>query len=127
MSMASTGAFALGCVFLALYLRPQEKEIASLLGIAATLLLFAASVPRIARAIQDMLSAFPTGVHQETAKILVKSLGIALMAQLVADICREAGEAAVGTQVELAAKLEILLLAIPLAQELMEMAKTLLS
>jgi len=54
-------------------------------------------------------------------------LGIAAVGQITADICRESGEPTVAGQVEFLAKTEILALALPMAAELLSIAKDLLS
>lgn len=51
---------------------------------------------------------------------LLKVLGIALVAQLAADLCRDAGLAAAASSAELAGRLLILLQALPLLQGLLD-------
>ena len=57
---------------------------------------------------------------------ILSGLGIALLSQICSDICRESGEASLAAQVELAGKLEILLLCIPLMEEILATARSLL-
>lgn len=57
--------------------------------------------------------------------ILFKALGIALLTQVCADICRESGESGLSAGVELTGKVEILLLALPLMEELLSVAQSL--
>ena len=49
------------------------------------------------------------------------------MTQYVADICRESGESAAASGVETVGKLEILLLSLPLIDEILRVAERLLS
>ena len=67
-----------------------------------------------------------TGMQQAHAEILFKGLGIAILTQCCADICRESGESGIASNVELVGKLEILLLALPLLDELLSLARELL-
>ena len=62
----------------------------------------------------------------ETATLLLKGLGIAVLTQLCADLCRQTGEGTVASAVEMAGRAELLLLCLPLLRELVEMAATLL-
>lgn len=57
---------------------------------------------------------------------IFSGLGIAILSQICADICRESGETSLATQVELAGKLEILLLCIPLMEKILMTARSLL-
>ena len=56
---------------------------------------------------------------------LLKALGIAILTQVCADICRDAGEGGIGSGVELAGKMEILVLCLPLMEEIFSIAKNL--
>ncbi|MBO5380348.1 MAG: stage III sporulation AC/AD family protein [Clostridia bacterium] len=54
---------------------------------------------------------------------LVKALCIALIVQITADICRDAGESALGERVELFGKAEILVISIPLIKNLFKLCE----
>lgn len=62
----------------------------------------------------------------ETATRLLKGLGIAVLTQLCADLCRQTGEGSIATAVETAGRAELLLLCLPLLRELVDMAADLL-
>ena len=66
------------------------------------------------------------GIEQTHAEILFKGLGIAILTQCCADICRESGEGGIASSVELVGKLELLLLSLPLLDELLSLARELL-
>lgn len=61
------------------------------------------------------------------ATVLMKALGIAVLTQCCADICRECGETSAALGVELTGRVELLLLAIPLMEEVLETARQLLT
>ena len=63
----------------------------------------------------------------ETWELLLKALGIAFVTETAASICRDSGEGTLAGWVELAGKLEILLLAFPLIRTVMETVKMLLA
>ena len=65
--------------------------------------------------------------HGAYAEILFKALGISILTQITADVCRESGEGGLAGGVELTGKVEILLLCLPLMEELLENAERLLS
>ncbi|MBQ9773184.1 MAG: stage III sporulation AC/AD family protein [Clostridia bacterium] len=62
----------------------------------------------------------------EHAKLLFKALGIAVLTEVCANICRESGESGIAGGVELTGKVEILLLCLPLMSEVLSVAKSLM-
>lgn len=67
--------------------------------------------------IREMLSA---GSVSEYAELLLGALGIAVVTGVCADVCRECKEPTVASYVEMAGRLEILILCIPLIKEILE-------
>ena len=66
--------------------------------------------------IREMLSA---GAVSEYAELLLGALGIAVVTGVCADLCRECREPTVASYVEMAGRLEILILSIPLIKEIL--------
>ena len=97
-------------------------RIASLVTLGA-LILSSLSIP-IAY-LKTLLSQ--SGIPSAHGELLVKALGIALLTQGCADICRESGEGGAASTVELTGKVEILLLCLPLLEEILSSARELLS
>lgn len=58
--------------------------------------------------------------------VLVKALAIALCCQVCSEICRDCGENSLASKVELAGKIGIIILSLPILQQLLTMAKELL-
>ena len=63
----------------------------------------------------------------ETGRLLFKGLGVAVLTQLCAELCKQSGEASLALGVEGAGKAELLLLCLPMLRELLETAQRLLS
>lgn len=61
-------------------------------------------------------------ISSDTALILVKSLGVCLLVQFTADVCRDAGENGLAARAELAGKVALLLLALPLFRQIASLA-----
>ncbi len=57
--------------------------------------------------------------------ILFKALGIGMISQFTAEICRDAGETVLAGRVEFLAKVEIVLLSLPLLRQILSLAKEL--
>jgi stage III sporulation protein AD len=91
-----------------------------------TLLLVGASLMMLAPVfvwIEDLCVQNGMG---EVATLLLKGLGVAILTQLCAEMCRQSGEGALGSGVEMAGKAELMLLCLPYLQRLVDTAKELL-
>ena len=94
----------------------------------AAVLLFAGTILSMAPPLLSYLKQLSTATNLSNyVGFLLKALGIAVLTQVCADICRDAGESGIGNGVELAGKMEILLLCLPLMNELFSAAKNLLA
>jgi stage III sporulation protein AD len=77
--------------------------------------------------INEMTSfAAKANIRSDWASVLVKSVGICFVAQLGADVCRDAGESAIASKIETAGKLAILLTALPLFDKIASLAAELI-
>ena len=72
--------------------------------------------------IVDSLNELASGMGEISSylKIMFKVLGIALITQIISDICRDSGESALAGQTEVAAKILIVTLILPLLQAVVE-------
>jgi stage III sporulation protein AD len=94
--------------------------------IAATLIL--GSVILYVSPIADTVNTIfeRAGASEEYINILFKALGICYITQFASDICKDSGEGALAVQVEIAGKVTLLLLALPLFEALTELVSVLL-
>ena len=72
-------------------------------------------------------AAWQTEARAKLAELLCKSLGIALIAEIVSGICRDLGDGGLSVLVETAGKLVILGMALPVLEELIRVVDGLLS
>lgn len=92
-------------------------KLAVLAFIGITIITALSSVLSATEEIQNLFSQ--NGV---LVKILLKALGLSVTAQLAADICRDCGEQTLAAAVETVAKLSVLLMALPMAKQLVEIS-----
>ena len=88
---------------------------------AAAILFFAASLDGISRLftfVKEQEQLWGRGEYT----VLMKALGIGVVCQFTAELCRDAGEAVLASRVEFFGKIEILLLSVPLLQKLLAFA-----
>ena len=106
---------AVTAAVLAVTLRQTQPTVALLLGALVGVLLFAASLSAIGpvlERVQAMLGRFEQAVP--FSDVLTKALGICLLTQTAADVCRDAGETALASKAELAGKAMLLVCGMPL-------------
>ena len=88
---------------------------------AASILLFSASLSGIAQVLallKESGSLFDDGAYEG----LLKAVGIGVLSQFTAEICRDAGEPVLAGRVEFFAKVEIILLSIPQIRAILQIA-----
>ena len=114
-------AVGLTAALLGLLLRKSSGEQAALIGLAAAAVITIEALGSLGDAEQFFLYAAERGGLRPALTIpVVKSLGLALTGKLGADLCRDAGQSASASAIELAATCLILCVALPLLQELAE-------
>jgi len=123
MNILQIAATAIITAVLAVLVKQYKPEYAALVQLAGAVLIVGAAfrlIPELTGTAESMLSF--AGIEGEWMKVLVKALGIAILSELAADVCRDNGSAALAGIVELAGKAAILLLALPLLRAVAEVA-----
>lgn len=100
--------------------RPEYAPVAVLAGIAAVAASVVSALPSVSGLSQAFLGF--GGLDSGWLKLLLKALGIAVLIQTSADLCRDNANTALAGVVELAGKLLLLTLAIPLLRAAAEIA-----
>lgn len=118
---------AITTLVLGLFLKEHNRTVSLLLVIFSCIALAFQSVGSIAGIIKS-LNEMASGFSETSAyiKIMFKVLGIALIAQLVSDLCRDCGESALAGQTETAAKILIITMIIPLLEAVISIISGLL-
>ena len=123
-------ALAVGAVFaaiVALLLRQSgQTAVAGMLSAVALIGILGILVGRIGEFWQGVVSLFD-GERAELLPLLGKMLGVAWLAQIGADLCREFGSPTLAGYVEVLGRAELLLLTLPLIRETVAVAGGLLS
>ena len=79
--------------------------------------------------VTDMISSISqkTGINNEYTSALLKSLAVCYITQIATDCCRDAGENAIASKVEMCGRIAVLLLSLPLFRELSEIVTDLIA
>ncbi len=115
--LAIAGA-ALVAAVIAVMLRRYHAEYGMLISILAGVLILSMlleALPQALGQVTELLQA--AALPGKYALILFKALGLCWLAQFAADSCRDAGESALASKVELAGKTAVLLTTLPLFSE----------
>ena len=99
---------------LAITIKKQSPEIALIITIAASVLIFVMVLPMLAQTVGvltrvgDML----TGGAQYVS-LALRVIGVAYMAELGASVCSDAGESAIAAKIDLGGRVIIMVMAMP--------------
>lgn len=112
--------FAVCAAALALVMRKLRPEAAPLLVIAAGALAVMMVIPQLAEIIDSMTAlAAAGGVQNGYTLQLLKVGGISLLMDFSAQTCRDAGEDGLALKVELAGRIMLIVLALPVIHSLL--------
>lgn len=128
MEMTALIALCIITALLALTLRGQRPEFAMLLSLGCGIFVLLALMGQMKEIISG-LEKIMSGLSEQSdlTAIILKALGICIVAELGSQCCRDAGEAAIAAKVELVAKAALVLMSMPVFTSLMETAGELLS
>ena len=114
MDVAAIAGLALATAALCALLRRYHNEYALLVSVGAGILIvlqMLSSLLPVVAEVNSLLSR--AGAAAEYGEILFKVVGICFLAQFAGDACRDAGESALASRVELAARLAMTAAALP--------------
>lgn len=126
MTFLSLCGVLLCCALLAFLLREAHSPLARLLCVACAVLVTVRLLSSYSAVLDGTISLLEGGGIGEAARTLLKTIGVALLCETVGDVCRDLGESACASRVELCGKLEILALALPLVSRLLSELRELL-
>jgi stage III sporulation protein AD len=121
MDIFQIAAIALCGVIATSLIRQYKPEISIYIVIATVLIIFGFVLIKLT-AVFDFLGSVYENVSYGKAffPILLKILAVAYVADFVAQICKDAGEEAIGSKVELGGKVIIFYIAIPVMMSVIE-------
>jgi len=122
MDILQVVGFALIATVLTVVLRREKPELALGVAVTAGVIIFLGFVGKIGAVVTVVSGvANRAGLNMVYLDTILKIVGIAYLADFGAQICRDAGEGALATKVEFAAKVLILMLALPIVAGLLDL------
>lgn len=118
---------AMGGVFLIMLLKRERAEWGVLLSLAVGCVMLFLMWPQL-QALVEGISAFaPYAENKDWLEPVIKITGAAFVGEWGVQACRDAGENAVAYKLELATKLVILVLALPLINQILALVGQMLN
>ncbi|AUG57670.1 MAG TPA: stage III sporulation protein AD [Ruminiclostridium sp.] len=103
-------------------LKVQRPEIALQISIITGVIIFFVVLGKTS-AVIELLKTYADKANIDTVyfSTLLKIIGIAYIAEFGSEICKDAGESAIASKVELAGKVIIIVLAVPIVTSLLDL------
>lgn len=103
-------------------LKSQRPEIAIQISIVTGIAIFMILLSKIS-VVLDMFQSLSDRVDIDSSYFttLLKIIGIAYISEFGAEICKDAGESSIASKIELAGKVMIVVLAVPIVTSLLEL------
>lgn len=119
---------ALVTVCICILLQKWNPEISVMAALMCGIIIFGLVIVNLTPVL-DTLGNLISGVEiqSEYISIVIKALGICYITQLAADTCRDSGFSAIASKVELAGKVSVLVISMPLFTNLMNIALNLVN
>jgi len=118
---------ALLTTFAVLVLKPTRPDIASVVGVAGGIVVLFIFIESLGQVISNItLIVQRTGIKSEVFSALLKIIGIGYLTEFCAGICTDAGNQSMAQKVILGGKVIILVLALPIVNNLIELIAGLL-
>ena len=106
----------------------NNKEYGLLIVLATVAFILLMSVAYLSPLISTIESLFTlSGVSKDYLEIIFKAIGICYLTQLGCDYCKDANETVFASELELAGKISLLIIALPLFSELIDIVKRIIS
>lgn len=121
MNVFSIVGLAITATVICVILKENKPEYAMLVSICSCLIIFSAVITSIVP-VFDEIKGILNKIEYESEYLIVvvKSVGICYITQLASDACKDAGQTAISSRVELAGKVAVIVVSMPLFSSLID-------
>lgn len=120
MSIFSIIGVSLIGVIISILLKKYLPEYSLLVTLATSIIILFWVVINVIPVLNKLLYYMEqTNMPSEYGMIIFKSLGLAFVIQLISDICKDSGETAIASKLELVGKIAILIISLPLFEKVL--------
>lgn len=125
LKIALTGIVSVLLYVLIRQIKPEYAPLTALAAAGIILVSLTDSLLEATDALEKMLVL--SGLEKQNVSLLIKSLGICIVTQFASDLCRENSASSIATAVELAGRLGMLMLALPMIETVARIAMGLIN
>lgn len=128
MTILQIGIIGIVGAILSILFQKDHREYSIIIGIVVVIIIFTAILGRV-KIVIDTITQIQGYMKMdvEYIEVIIKMLGITYIAQFSSDICKDCGYSNLATQIELFARLSILVLSMPVLLALLETIRIFLS
>lgn len=126
MNLLTLCGFALICCFCGMLLRSIKPELMPAYTALTSCIIMCQCVEAISSITKTLAEMSASAGFDSLFKLLLKAVAAAMGCEMCADLCRDCGEASTAGRIELAGRIYITSLSIPLIKQVLELTKGLL-
>lgn len=127
MEIMKIAAIAIGGVIMAAIVKAFKPELSLYVVLATIIVIFLMAMDKLTAVFQFLRSVYGEMTYgREFFPIIIKVLVVAYLADFTSQLCKDAGEAAIGSKVELAGKIVIFYLSMPVLLAILELINSIL-
>ncbi len=120
-------ALALICTVAGMLIKQLRGDFSAAVKIAGSVMICGTLTVIAGPVMSEISTVFSESGVTEYTSTVMRALGIAIIAQMTSEICRDCGENSAASGVELAGKIEIFILCLPLISEIIGYAGEILA
>ena len=103
-------------------IKQYRPEFAVYISIIAGILILAISLQKMGEIVSLIKTiSDKAGINGEFLKIILKITGIAILAEFAVSVCKDSGESAIASKIEMGSKVIIISMSIPIISSLLEL------
>ena len=121
MEIVKAAALGISAVLLALQFKQIKEEYGIYIGLAAGLAIFGLALSKVSVVAEGIEKAVALmSVDSKYIRLLIKVAGISYICEFSSSLCRDSGYSSVAAQIEMAGRLSILVMSMPVVMALLD-------
>jgi len=115
--ITAVSGFCIAGAVIAVLLRQYCREQSMMISLAVCAMVFAGAVSIISPVLDRLTLLFmQSGINEAYISIVFKATAVCFITQITSDLCRDSGESAIASAMELWGRISIMLMALPLIE-----------
>lgn len=120
-NVTAVSGFCIAGALLAVLLKQYCREQSMMLSLGVCIIVFAGAVSIISPVMERLTLLFnQSGLDESYISLVFKATAICFITQITSDLCRDSGENAVASVMELWGRISVMLISVPLIESIVE-------